>query len=41
MEMDGTKTKNNLFSKGQRIVSDKYRKQYDKIKWDKDTDKSK
>ena len=36
MQKDGTKVKNNLFSKGQRVVSDKYRKRYDEIKWNKD-----
>ena len=33
MEMDGTKVKNNLFSKGQRIVSDRYRDGHDNTEW--------
>jgi hypothetical protein len=33
MQKDGTKVKNNLFSKGQRVVSDNYRDGYDKHKW--------
>ena len=31
MKMDGTKVKNNLFCKYQRIVSDAYRENYDRI----------
>jgi len=31
MKPDGTQVKNNLFCKGQRIVSDEYRKNYDRI----------
>ena len=41
MKMDGTKVKNNLFSKGQRVINDKYRDGYDSIKWDKKETKDK
>lgn len=33
MQMDGTKVKNNLFSKGQRVVNDNYREGYDSHEW--------
>ena len=38
---DGVQPGNNLFSKGQKIVSDKYRKEYDRIFRKKETKDSK
>lgn len=33
MQMDGTKVKSNLFSKGQRVINDNYREGYDNHEW--------